>query len=99
MLECVSRQLPVHPRQWRIAATTCTELSEAVVNLRELTTQAICDEHELQSITEGGKLLMKRRPQQSNGGAAADRGWSPSGLADLLERSIVATEVGLAGLL
>ena len=58
MLECVLRQLPVHPRQWGMTATTCTELSEAVANLRELTAQAICDEHELQSIHEGGKLLM-----------------------------------------
>ena len=58
LLECVLQQLPVHPRQWSIAATTCSELSEAVANLRKLTAEAICDEYRLQTIHEGGALLM-----------------------------------------
>ena len=56
---CVLQQLPVHPRQWNIVATSCTELSEVVASERRRTAKVICDEHDLQTIHEAGELLLK----------------------------------------
>ena len=56
---CVLQQLPVHPRQWSIVATSCTELSGVVASERRRTAKAICDEHDLQTIHEAGELLLK----------------------------------------
>ena len=59
LLGCMLQQLPVHPRQWSIVATACRELSQVVASGRHRTAELFCHEHNLQTIHQTGKLLLK----------------------------------------
>jgi len=45
LLQCVIRQLPVHPRQWSMLAATCSELRDAVDDECEAQRHDICSEY------------------------------------------------------
>ena len=61
-------QLPVHPRKWSIVAAACSELSRVVFMDRRRMAKLISVKHNLRSICDAGKLLLK---QAQNGETAA----------------------------
>ena len=71
LLEHVLQHLPVHPRQWSVAAQAFKEVSEAVTNLRQQTARSICDEHQLHDICDAGELLVTLTAEAT----AADGDW------------------------
>ena len=54
-------QLPVHPRQWNMNASICSELRDAVNSDREALRREICSEHEKKRWRGqwAGELLLK----------------------------------------
>ena len=45
ILQRLVQQLPLHPRQWNMAAATCSELRDALDEGRKILQRAICSEH------------------------------------------------------
>ena len=62
-------QLPVHQRQWSIVAAACSELLEVLVSDRRRIAKLICVKHDLRSIHDAGKLLLKLAQDEETGAA------------------------------